>query len=138
VVCEGRIDENHMSDLELAVEGNVVSYKWQDWVNLAHAVWVFGSPWWLHFARIGAARWSHWVVGIVVGLVAVISVPRAKIWKEAIITVAGGWLFLSPWLLGFASAPDARWNAWMFGALFIYVAAWAMTDLIRLSHPPRR
>jgi hypothetical protein len=130
------VDAN--SEVTRAIEGNVVRYKWQDGVNLAHAVWIFGSPWWEEFARHDAARWDHWVVSVIVGVVALISLPRARLWKEAVMIAAGGWLFLSPWLLGFASTPDARWNAWMLGALVAYVASWAFTDLMRLSHPPLR
>ncbi len=92
--------------------------------------------------RRGNRAYYAWLavlgVAIVVGLVAIISLPRARFWKEAIIIAAGAWLFLSPWLLGFAGSPNARWNAWMLGALLIYAASWAFTDLMRLSHPPRR
>ena len=121
-----------------AVEGNVVRYKWQDGVNFCHAVWIFGSPWWLAFSRDAAAGWDHWIVAVIVAVTALLSLPRSRIWKEAVIIASGGWLFLSPWIVGFAEEPDARWNAWMLGALLIYVAAWALTDLMRLSHPPLR
>jgi hypothetical protein len=127
-----------MSDVTQAIEGNVISYKWQDLVNLGHAIWIFGSPWWLGFAGMTLASWNHWAVAVLVGAIAIISLPRAKVWKEGIIIVAGAWLFISPWVLHFTNDPNARWNAWMLGALLMYVASWALTDLIRLSHPPRR
>ncbi len=131
------LDKSDLRDVTRAVEGNVVSYKWQDAVNVAHAAWIFASPWWMTFPS-STARWDHWVVAVVAGVAAVTSLPRAKIWKEATIIAAGGWLFLSPWLLGFSHSLNARWNAWMLGALLIYVASWALTDLLRLSHPPLR
>ncbi len=131
-------DLNAVSDVTRAVEGNVVRYKWQDWVNLGHAIWIAAAPWWLSFSRSHVARWDHWAVAIVVAVVCLASLPRSRMWKEAIIIAVGGWFFLSPWLLGFARVPNARWNAWMLGALLMYVASWAMTDLLRLSHPPRR
>jgi hypothetical protein len=126
-----------MSDLARAVEGDVVTYKWQDGVNLLHAIWIFAAPWWFGFAE-NSSRWNHWTVGLIAGIVTVISLPRARVWKEAIIIAGGGWLFLSPWLFAFNDKPDARWDAWMLGALLIYVGSRALTDLVRLSHPPRR
>ena len=127
-----------MNDVTRAIEGNVVTYKWQDAVNLGHGLWIVAAPWLLHFSKLAGARWDHWIVGGAVALIAAASLPRARYWKEWIAIAAGGWLFLSPWLLGFSYAPNARWNAWMLGALVFYVAAWALTDLLRLSHLPRQ
>lgn len=127
-----------MSEVTRALEGNVVTYKWQDGVNLGHAIWMFGSPWWLGYTGIRAASWNNWAVAIVVAIFALISLPNAKIWKESVIIAAGAWLFICPSVFGFGGDLNARWNAWMLGALIMYLASWDITDLIRLSHPPKR
>ncbi len=48
-------------------------------------------------------------------------------WQEWVSFVAGAWLFVSPWVLGFTAAPVAAWTAYVLGALAVIVALWAMT-----------
>jgi SPW repeat len=59
-------------------------------------------------------------------------------WRDWVVLVLGAWLFLSPWILGFAGgAPRgaepamagpaaAAWNAWVVGALVAALAVWAI------------
>ncbi len=34
------------------------------------------------------------------------------------------WLFISPWVLGFADVPRAAWDAWIVGVV-VFLLAWA-------------
>ncbi|HUK59243.1 MAG TPA: SPW repeat protein [Stellaceae bacterium] len=69
------------------------------------------------------------------------SVPRR--WQDWSNLVLGVWLFISPWLLGFAisagvgsgAAPAATgavsaatWDAWIFGVLTVIVTLWTMAQ----------
>jgi SPW repeat len=52
-------------------------------------------------------------------------------WKREAVSdvvnlVLGAWLFLTPWIFGFAPEPAASWNAWLSG---IAVAALAIAAL---------
>lgn len=57
-------------------------------------------------------------------------------WRDGVMLVLGVWLFLSPWILGFAAAlpaaageatgSPAAWNAWIVGIVIAAVAAWAI------------
>jgi uncharacterized membrane protein HdeD (DUF308 family) len=54
-----------------------------------------------------------------------------KTWKNEALTdvvnlVVGVWLFLSPWILGFAPQMEVSWNAWLSG---IVVAGLAVAAL---------
>jgi hypothetical protein len=40
----------------------------------------------------------------------------------------GAWLFLTPWLLGYASTRVASWNAWLCGLAIAALAAKALVD----------
>jgi hypothetical protein len=43
---------------------------WQEWVNLLLGIWLFVAPWALGFTQLGGAAWDHWVVGVLVFLLA--------------------------------------------------------------------
>jgi hypothetical protein len=43
---------------------------WQEWVNLLLGIWLFVAPWALGFTQLGGAAWDHWIVGVLVFLLA--------------------------------------------------------------------
>lgn len=45
-------------------------------------------------------------------------------WNHWVIVGLGGWLIISPWLLGFAAFNLAVWNALVIGALIIVFIFW--------------
>jgi hypothetical protein len=56
-------------------------------------------------------------------------------WRDWVMLVLAVWLFLSPWILGFAAAmpaageamgSPAAWNAWIVGIVIAAVAVWAV------------
>ena len=58
-------------------------------------------------------------------------------WRDWVMLVLAVWLFLSPWILGFAAAlpaaagealsgSPAAWNAWIVGIAIAAVAIWAI------------
>lgn len=47
-------------------------------------------------------------------------------WQDWTNLVLGAWLFVAPWLLGFAGSAAAAWNAWLSGAVVVVFAVWAL------------
>ena len=107
---------------------------WQDWANAILAVWLFISPWILQFgsgatgagadaASSGAAwaahtaAWNAWVLGVIVFLVAVSAISRMDFWQEYVNIVLSIWIFIAPWVLGFAMLSAAAWDHWIVGVL---------------------
>jgi len=48
-------------------------------------------------------------------------------WLVSVSLVAGAWLFLSPWLLGYTAVAVAAWASYVLGAAIVAAALWAMT-----------
>ena len=42
----------------------------QEWIALVLGIWIFIAPWALGFTALHRASWDHWVVGILVFLIA--------------------------------------------------------------------
>jgi hypothetical protein len=123
------------------------SNRWQDWLNLVLAIWLFISPWVLQFgsgvstARPGAgptpgpvgivsnAAWNAWVLGVIVFLVALSAIGRMELWQERLNLLLGAWIFAAPWALGFAGGnyAAAAWDHWFVGALVFILSIWSMS-----------
>jgi len=52
---------------------------------------------------------------------------NASNWQDGINLIVGCWLFISPWVLGFAGQPAPAWNAWIFGAVVALVSLAALS-----------
>ncbi|MEJ2287766.1 MAG: SPW repeat protein [Deinococcales bacterium] len=48
-------------------------------------------------------------------------------WQEWVSLIAGAWLFVSPWILGYTGVTVAAWGAYVLGAAVVVAALWAMT-----------
>lgn len=46
-------------------------YQWEEWVNLALGVLLILSPFALAFTPVLAAAYSHWILGVLIGLDAI-------------------------------------------------------------------
>lgn len=107
------------------------SNKWQDWVNLVLAIWLFVSPWVLQFGQgnggaggaVHAAAWNAWILGVLVFLSALSAIGRMEFWQEWLNMIFGVWLFIAPWALGFAGLRNAAWDSWIVGAAIFLIAA---------------
>jgi CHASE2 domain-containing sensor protein len=97
--------------------------NWQDWVNLILAGWLFISPWVLGFAAQQNPSWDAWIIAVVVGVLSIAALIQMQVWEEWINLILGAWLFISPWVLAFASNPTISWNAWIVGGLIFLIAA---------------
>lgn len=128
--------------------------NWQDWANLVLAIWLFISPWVLNFGAGGAnagaggsatpaadASWNAWVLGVIVFLVALSAIGRMQLWQEWINLVLGIWVFIAPWVLGFAGLGNAAWDHWIVGALVFLISVCILAEVRQgrqLTAEPRR
>ncbi len=94
------------------------------------------SPWLFGFATVDAAAWTAGIGGIVVTVMSFAAFISLREWKEWVCFVAGLFLIISPWLLGFAGNASATWTHVGIGVL---VTALAAFELWRLhGTPPAR
>jgi hypothetical protein len=120
---------------------------WQDWANAILAVWLFISPWVLQFGTgapaadgavhtgllgtVQAAAWNAWVLGVIVFLVAISAISRMDFWQEYVNIVLSIWVFIAPWVLGFAMLSGAAWDHWIVGVL---IFLFSISVLSRARH----
>ena len=98
----------------------------QDWINLVLAVCLFISPWAIGFVTEATPAWNAWIVGIVLGALAIATLSVFAEWEEWVNMVLGLWLVVSPWLLGFAANVNAMWTHVVMGVLVVGASAWAV------------
>ena len=123
-----------MSTTYTAVRRPARENYWQDWANAVLAVWFFISPWVLQFGAgapattgdaatagvvgaVHAAAWNAWVLSVIVFLVAISAISRMDFWQEYVNIVLSIWIFIAPWVLGFAMLSGAAWDHWVVGVL---------------------
>jgi hypothetical protein len=131
------------------------SNAWQDWANLVLAIWLFISPWVLQFGAgvqtatpqatvpggpVGAvsnAAWNAWVLGVIIGLVALSAIGRLELWQEWVNLLLGIWVFIAPWVLGFAGAQTqaAAWDHWIVGFLVFIISISNLGRARRVTPP---
>jgi hypothetical protein len=121
---------------------------WQDWANAILAVWFFISPWILQFGAgaptaggdaatagvlqaVQAAAWNAWALGVIVFLVAISAISRMDFWQEYLNVVLSIWIFIAPWVLGFAMLSGAAWDHWIVGVL---IFLFSISVLSRARH----
>jgi hypothetical protein len=117
-----------------------IANRWQDWVNLLLGAWLFISPWVLGFSKMGAEGGAHsnaavnaWIFGVIVVILSIAALTRTQPWEEWLNLLAGIWLFISPWVLGYSATSTALWNALIVGALVFILACWDLNTLPEAS-----
>ena len=100
--------------------------RWQDWFNALLGVIIFASPWYLVAWEHADSSWNAWIVGAAIFLVALWALATpASMFPEWINLILGVWLFISPWVPGYALIRTA-WFAWVIGALVALVSLWVI------------
>ena len=103
----------------------MITRRWQDWVNVVIGVWLFASPWFLGYADTVAA-WNAYVMGAGIVVFAAFAAYMPKMWEEIVNTLAGIWLVVSPFVLGFGAMRPVALHTVVIGLLVITFAVWAM------------
>jgi hypothetical protein len=99
--------------------------RFQDWINLVLAAFLFVSPWLFDFAGLAAAAWNAWVCGVIIAVLALAAIVRFAAWEEWINLALGAWLVIAPWVLGFSAAAAATWSHVILGLVIIAFAGWS-------------
>ncbi len=95
--------------------------QWEDWCSWALGIWLLLSPWALFFDQEPRALHNALIVGALIIIAEVVELSIFRDWEEWINVVLGGWLAVSPWVLGLASNA-ARWNFVIVGVLVLALA----------------
>lgn len=99
--------------------------RWQDWVALVAGVYAILSPLWT--TTVAVASGTLILLGIVIAVVALAALaePEAMVvqWLMAAVGVV---VFISPWVLSFASTTGMAWAAWIVGAVALVAGLWAL------------
>jgi len=119
--------------------------RWQDWVILLVSIWFFFSPWILQFGHsintaqpnapvgdVGAAAWNAWILGAIIFFTALSAIGRMTLSQERFVAVLAVWVFIAPWVLGFAGAPlnAASWDHWVV-AVIVFLSAISNIIIVR-------
>jgi membrane protease YdiL (CAAX protease family) len=121
-----------MDSCNVAGDQEVIAMKawtrWQDWVSLVLGVILFITPWVFGTVMHGWSSWDAWIVGVIGVILALLALALFRISSafEWLSLILGVWLFISPWILGFAVLGSAAWVAWIIGILFVVANGWAL------------
>ncbi|MCA0272197.1 MAG: SPW repeat protein [Proteobacteria bacterium] len=104
--------------------------NWQDVVCLILGLWLIVSPWALGFTGIESAMWNAVILGIVIVVMTLMELVEFHDWEEWTDMVIGGWLAISPWVLGFTGEAGgsslAAGNFLIVGLVVLALAAWSL------------
>ena len=106
------------------------------WINVLIGAWLIASPWVLNFTD-WAATSNHVLFGFLIAILAASSAViawrvHALSWLNA---AFGGWLLVSPWLLGYADLEAAGMNSMAAGIIVALVALLRVGDRSRGRAP---
>lgn len=111
-----------------------LTHSWQDSLSLILGLWLFVSPWVLDFSAVEIAMWNAVIVGLVIAMMALMTLVEFHDWEEWADMIVGAWLVISPWLLGFTdpegvvAAGTATWNTVIVGVLVLGLALWSLVN----------
>lgn len=112
--------------------------SWQDWTSVVLGAWIFFTPWIFQY-DFGAPGWNAWIFGAAICVVGIWGLAQPSRGAEVVNAVLGAWLFISPWVLGFALILEAAsWDAWIVGAIVTIVALSSIARMGTLHHEPPR
>ena len=99
---------------------------WKDMVCMLAGLWLWISPFILHFKLGFDASSDASVVGIFIGAIAMMAVAMPRTWEERTNMALGIWLLASPWLLGFSQQVVARDDIMIVGAVVAILSLWSL------------
>lgn len=110
--------------------------RWQDWVMLAFAAWLFFSPFFLNYTSVSnVAAWNSYVLGAAVAVFSIWALIYPQKWEEWVNIVLALWLIVAPFVLQFYQTEAvAAWNQVILGLLIGGDAIWALAQRPSISH----
>ena len=104
-----------------SARGNAVNVS--NTIALLAGVWLFVSPWVYHVSMERNA-WNSWIFGAVIAILAAIRLgrPMGTVALSWIHCLLGIWMFISPWVYGYATDMGRFVNSLCIGVV-VFVAA---------------
>jgi hypothetical protein len=108
----------------MAIAGKL---RWQDLANLAVGFWIGVSPWLLGYSEsLPFAMWNALIVGAAIAVIAAIDLDLPARWEEWTLAALGGWLAISPLLLGYRDNNVVTGAMLASGVVVLVLALWAL------------
>jgi len=101
--------------------------KWQDWATFLLGVWLAASPWLLGYSDSEGAMWNAVILGVALAVFSLLELGLPGKWEEWVNLLAGLWLVVAPFVIGFTSHFGASVNAMLVGAAAVLLSAWALS-----------
>jgi hypothetical protein len=99
---------------------------WKNMICMLAGLWLWISPFVLHFKLGSDATGNASVVGIFIGVLSMMAIATPHVWEEWAKVVLGIWLIASPWLLGFSHQSEATDNIMIVGAVVVLLSLWSL------------
>jgi hypothetical protein len=113
--------------------------QWQYGMNIYSGLMLFFLPWLLKFQdALPLHGWGFFLIGAAVVGFGALALHRPSKRAEWANLLLGAWMFISPWVLGFADNSAARNGAMVIGALVFLVSLWAKLERVDepVDHEP--
>ncbi len=95
-------------------------------VQFALGVALFVAPWVLGFADEGAAAWTAWCTGAVIGAIGLVSFAEDLTWPAWTNLALGVWTIAAPWVVQFAASEAAMWTHVVVGLIVAAASLWKL------------
>jgi hypothetical protein len=92
-------------------------------LNAVLGVFLFISPWLIGFQELRYASWNAWIGGFVIAILALAAIAALQEWEEWVNLLAGAWIAISPWILGFTGLKNVLWTHLAVGLIVAALAA---------------
>ena len=103
--------------------------QWQYGMTLVFGLLLLAMPLLLRFnSELPVRSWDFYVIGVLTAACAAAGLhlrSKAAAWLTPAL---GVWMFVSPWVLGFASHVEARNSAWVLGGMVFLMSLWALLE----------
>ncbi len=107
--------------------------KWADWLNLIAGAWFFSVPLWQLEEMTAGAASSHYLSGLALIIVSIISLARPRLWEEWVNLLIGLWIFIAPFTLGIWESQWSMWNHLIVGAFVTALSLFALISRQRMQ-----
>jgi hypothetical protein len=102
---------------------------WQDGVSLLVGIWLFFSPYILHYNDLGGiTAWNALAVGLGVVMASAVALANPRMVPNFVKLLVAAWLILSPWLLRYSLETQlaAIWNQVIAGIVIGFDTGWVL------------
>ena len=94
-------------------------------MNILFGLWLIIAPFVLGYSRFKIAMWNDIILGVLIGIFALVRSWKSEAAMPSWINVLGGiWLIIAPFVLDYGIQTTPRWNDIILGILVI-IFAWS-------------